>query len=157
LEHAGHACAVQAFASNTRHQVRVQRIKNFDDRADSTLTLARLAGVRSEWSTRIGAALRHACAQLRGQPRPHVLLLTDGQPHDIDVHDSRYLPADLQRAVQEARRGGIAVSCLNVLGSEGTAAMEEHRSMQRAMGVQSCMAVRTPEDLPHQLLACLAR
>jgi nitric oxide reductase activation protein len=86
-----------------------------------------------------------------------VLLLTDGQPHDIDVHDSRYLPADLQRAVQEARRGGIAVSCLNVLGSEGTAAMEEHRSMQRAMGVQSCMAVRTPEDLPHQLLACLAR
>jgi nitric oxide reductase activation protein len=156
LEHAGHACAVQAFASNTRHQVRVQRIKNFDDRADSTITLARLAGVRSEWSTRIGAALRHACAQLRDQPRPHVLLLTDGQPHDTDVHDSRYLPADLQRAVQEARRCGVAVSCLNVLGSEGTASMEEHRAMQRALGVQSCRAVQTPEDLPHQLLACLA-
>jgi nitric oxide reductase activation protein len=156
LEHAGHRCAVQAFASNTRQQVRVQRIKGFADRADCAHTLARLAGVQGEWSTRLGAALRHACWQLRGHPRAHVLLLTDGQPHDVDVHDSRYLPADLQQAVQEARRGGIAVSCLNVLGAD-TASMEEHRVMQRALGVHACRAVRALGDLPHQLLACLTR
>jgi nitric oxide reductase activation protein len=157
LEHAGHACAVKAFASNTRHQVRVQCIKNFDDRADSAITRARLAGVHAEWSTRMGAALRHACAELRGHPRAHVLLLSDGQPHDIDVHDTRYLTADLQRAVQEARRAGIAVSCLNVLGQAGGASMDEHRAMQRAIGLQSCVAVRRAEDLSHGLLACLAR
>jgi len=155
LEHAGHRCAVQAFASNTRHQVRVQRIKGFADRADAAETLARLAGVQGEWSTRLGAALRHACAQLRGHPRAHVLLLTDGQPHDVDVHDSRYLPADLQHAVQEARRAGIAVSCLNVLGAD-TSSVDEHRAMQRAMGAHACRAVRVLGDLPHQLLACLA-
>lgn len=156
LEHAGHWCAVQAFASNTRQLVRVQRIKGFADQADSACTLARLAGVQGEWSTRLGAALRHACFQLRGHPRPHVLLLTDGQPHDVDVHDSRYLPADLQHAVQEARRGGIAVSCLNVLGSD-KASLDEHRAMQRALGVHACRAVRALGDLPYQLLACLAR
>lgn len=155
LEHAGHLCAVQAFVSNTRQHVRVQRIKGFADRADSADTLARLAGVQGEWSTRLGAALRHACFQLRGHPRAHVLLLTDGQPHDVDVHDSRYLPADLQHAVQEARRGGIAVSCLNVLGAD-TASLDEHRAMQRALGVHACRAVRGLGDLPHQLLACLA-
>jgi hypothetical protein len=156
LEHAGHWCAVQAFASNTRQQVRVQRIKGFADRADSAHTLARLAGVQGEWSTRLGAALRHACAQLRGHTRAHVLLLTDGQPHDVDVHDSRYLPADLQHAVQEARRAGIVVSCLNVLGAD-TASLDEHRAMQRALGVHACRAVCKLGDLPHQLLACLTR
>lgn len=155
LEHAGHLCAVQAFASNTRQQVRVQRIKGFADRADAADTLARLAGVQGEWSTRLGAALRHACSQLRGHPRAHVLLLTDGQPHDVDVHDSRYLPADLQHAVQEARRAGVAVSCLNVLGADA-ASMNEHRAMQRALGVHACRSVRGLADLPHQLLACLA-
>jgi len=156
LEHAGHRCAVQAFASNTRHRVRVQRIKCFSDSADSPETLTRLAGLQAEWSTRLGTALRHACAQLRGHPRAHVLLLTDGQPHDVDVHDSRYLSADLQRAVQDARRSGIAVSCLNVLGNDA-ASMDEHRAMQQAMGLQACFSVRGPADLPHQLLACLAR
>jgi Mg-chelatase subunit ChlD len=155
LEHAGHLCAVQAFASNTRQHVRVQRIKGFADRADSADTLMRLAGARGEWSTRLGAALRHACSQLRSHPRPHVLLLTDGQPHDVDVHDSRYLPADLQHAVQEARRVGIAVSCLNVLG-EDAASIHEHRAMQRALGVLSCFELRGARDLQHQLLACLA-
>jgi len=156
LDHVGHRCAVQAFASSTRQQVRVQRIKGFSDLTDSFSTLARMAGVQGEWSTRLGAALRHACSQLRSHPRPHVLLLTDGQPHDVDVHDSRYLPADLQHAVQEARRGGIAVSCLNVLGTD-KASLDEHRAMQRALGIQACRAVRGLDDLPNQLLACLAR
>lgn len=156
LEYAGHLCAVQAFASNMRQQVRVQRVKGFADRADSADTLARLAGVQGEWSTRMGAALRHASWILRGHSRPHVLLLTDGQPHDVDVHDSRYLPEDLQHAVHEARRGGIAVSCLNVQGGD-TASLEEHRVMQRALGVHACRAVRGLGDLPHQLLACLTR
>lgn len=156
LEHAGHLCAVQAFASNTRQQVRVQRIKGFDDRANAPSTLARMAGVQGEWSTRLGAALRHACAQLRGQQRPHVLLFTDGQPHDVDVHDARYLSADLQRAAQQARAAGVTVSCLHVLGVDA-ASMDEHRVMQRALGMRSCHAMRALTDLPYLLLACLAR
>lgn len=156
LERAGHGCAVQAFASNTRHQVRVQRIKGFAEPAESPHTLARLAGIQGEWSTRLGAVLRHAGAQLRGYPRAHVVLLTDGQAHDVDVHDTRYLAADLTHAVQEVRRAGIAVSCLNVAGNDA-ASMAEHRAMQRALGVFSCFAMRGPADLPHQLLSCLAR
>jgi nitric oxide reductase NorD protein len=155
LEHAGHRCAVQAFSSNTRQHVRVQRIKDFADRADCAATLSRMAGVQAVWSTRLGAVLRHACSQLRSQPRAHVLLLTDGQPHDVDIHDALYLTADLQHAAHDARRAGIVVSCLNVLGSDAVS-MAEHRAMQRALGVHSCLAVRGPGDLPHQLLACLA-
>jgi hypothetical protein len=53
-------------------------------------------------------------------------------------------------------RDGVNVSCLNVLGKDA-ASMDEHRAMQRAIGAHSCFAVCGPEDLPHQLLACLAR
>ena len=155
LESAGHHCAVQAFASNTRHQVRVQRIKGFGDQAASAFTLARLAGVQGQWSTRMGAALRHASAQLRGQAHAHVLLLTDGQPHDVDAYDSRYLLADLGHAAMMARRSGIAVSCLNVLSSSA-ASRDEHRQMQRVLGTHACRAVRRISDLPGLLLEALA-
>jgi nitric oxide reductase activation protein len=43
-----------------------------------------------------------------------ILLLTDGEPHDIDVHDKRYLMFDAKRAVEDQRRYGIATFCLSL-------------------------------------------
>jgi nitric oxide reductase activation protein len=40
------------------------------------------------------------------------LVLSDGEPHDVDVHDPRYLIEDARRAVLAAGRLGVRVVCL---------------------------------------------
>lgn len=111
LERDGHLVRVWAFASDTRHRVRVQHLKAAGDGALDPRVCARAAGLRSHGSTRMGAALRHAVAHPLGT-RPWVVLLTDGEPHDIDIHDPRYLLDDLKQAVREARRAGVATHCI---------------------------------------------
>lgn len=115
LQRAGDACAIDAFCSNGRHEVRYERALDFGDPLD-TSALARLAGLRSRLSTRMGAALRHATTRLMTQPRRRklLLLITDGEPHDIDIHDRRYLIEDARRAVMEAGRHGVAVFCVTL-------------------------------------------
>ena len=49
---------------------------------------------------------------LRGQPRDR--RVTDGEPHDIDIYDRRYLVEDARRAVLEACRLGLAVFCVTL-------------------------------------------
>ena len=110
LEHAGDRCAIHGFSSNGRHDVRYESYKEFDEPID-TQCLARLAGMRSRLSTRFGAALRHAAGVLAAErcEQRLLLLITDGEPHDIDIFDRRYLIEDAQRSVREASRRGIGV------------------------------------------------
>ena len=115
LARAGDRCAIHAFASNGRHEVHYERALDFDE-ALTPRSIARLAGVRSQLSTRMGAALRHAASLLAAQPHRKRLLLfvTDGEPHDIDIFDRRYLVEDARRAVLEAGRLGLAVFCVTL-------------------------------------------
>jgi nitric oxide reductase NorD protein len=115
LSRAGDLCAIHAFASNGRHEVRYQLALGFGEALDR-VGIARLAGVRSGLSTRMGAALRHASTLLASQRHQRRLLLfvTDGEPHDIDIYDHRYLVEDARRAVLEAGRLGLAVFCVTL-------------------------------------------
>ena len=110
LSRANDSCAIHAFASNGRHEVRYQRALDFTQPVDAQ-AMARLAGVRSQLSTRMGAALRHASSVLAAQPQRKrlLLLITDGEPHDIDMCDRQYLIDDARRAVHEASRFGLTV------------------------------------------------
>ena len=112
----GGRCAVLAFASNTRAQVRFQRLRDFADPPVVGPLAERLARLSPGWSTRMGAAVRGASALLAEVPAAdgrRVILLTDGQPHDVDCHDPRYLREDFRRARIEAERLGIAVLSLD--------------------------------------------
>jgi nitric oxide reductase NorD protein len=104
--------AVQSFCSNGRHAVFMQALKSFDTPLDA----AALATLSGGLSTRLGAALRHTTASLaqRRSERRVVLLLSDGEPHDVDVHDPRYLVEDARRAVIEARQRGVRIVCLQL-------------------------------------------
>lgn len=114
IQHAAGACAIHSFCSEGRHAVHYERVKDFDEALD-TRSVARLMGLRSRLSTRLGAALRHATRLItarRGIRR--ILLLTDGKPQDIDVHDPHYLVEDARQAVREAARRGIQIQCLTL-------------------------------------------
>jgi nitric oxide reductase activation protein len=42
------------------------------------------------------------------------LLLTDGRPHDVDVHDPHYMVEDARQAVREAARRGVLMQCVSL-------------------------------------------
>ncbi|MCM5571884.1 hypothetical protein M6I34_15295 [Burkholderiaceae bacterium FT117] len=126
VEAAGHRCEVSAFRSCGRDEVEVLRIKASGERAGAPVVVARAAGLDSRWSTRTGAAVRHMAAALARRPagQRRLILLTDGEPWDIDVHDPRYLTDDLRMAVREAAGAGVGVACLDF----GAAAAERATS-----------------------------
>ncbi|MES9904983.1 MAG: VWA domain-containing protein, partial [Sedimenticola sp.] len=115
IEKLGDEFAIAGFSSNTRHEVRYQHIKGFEEHWDDT-TKSRLAAVEAGWSTRMGAAMRHAAHYLgaRKADKKLMLILTDGEPADIDVTDGKYLIQDTHRAVQELDQQGIYTYCINL-------------------------------------------
>ena len=112
LQRLGHRSALWAFSSQGRHRIDMPCLKAWDE------DMPALTRLRGGGSTRLGAALRHALHLCERDARQHpgwrrvVLLLTDGELHDIDVHDPDYLSADLQRSAREARALGVAVRAL---------------------------------------------
>jgi hypothetical protein len=113
MEGTGDPFAIEAFCSNGRSNVRYYRIKGFGEPFGAGQK-GRLAGLRSGYSTRMGAAIRHAGAQLGAQSthRRLLLVVTDGEPSDIDVPDAMYLVEDARRAVQALTANGIDVFCV---------------------------------------------
>jgi nitric oxide reductase activation protein len=111
----GDPFAVHGFASDGRHDVQYYRFKDFDQPYDDAAR-SRLAGMRGGLSTRMGAALRHAASFLEKRPqrRRLILLVSDGEPADIDVRDPQYLRHDTKKAVEELGRRGISTFCLTL-------------------------------------------
>ena len=106
----GARVAVHGFASNGRAEVAYWRAVDFGARCDA----AALAALPVQHSTRLGAALRHAQALLATEtsPRRGIVLLSDGQPWDVDVFEPGHLLRDAHHAVQAGRRVGMQAGCL---------------------------------------------
>ncbi|MCW8825699.1 MAG: VWA domain-containing protein [Gammaproteobacteria bacterium] len=95
IEGLGDDFAIAGFSSNTRHEVHYQHIKGFGEHWDDTVK-SRLAAMEAGYSTRMGGALRHASHYLgaRNADKKLLLVLTDGEPSDIDVSDPQLLIQD---------------------------------------------------------------
>ena len=102
--------SILTFTSRRRDWVRIETVKAFDEPMGSTVE-ARIAALKPGYYTRIGVAVRHATAELVGQPnrKKLLLVLTDGKPNDIDHYEGRFALEDSRRAVLEARRQGLGV------------------------------------------------
>ncbi|MGD8843094.1 MAG: VWA domain-containing protein, partial [Gammaproteobacteria bacterium] len=111
----GDPFAVHGFASDGRHDVQYYRFKDFTQHFDDEAK-ARLAGMRGGLSTRMGAAMRHAAHHLLKQPerRKLLLLVTDGEPADIDERDPQHLRHDTKKAVEELYTKGVMTYCLTL-------------------------------------------
>jgi len=107
--------AIHGFSSNGRNDVRYRRIKDFSAAYDDACR-SRLAAVRGELSTRMGAALRHACRhlELERADKKLLLVLTDGEPHDVDVADPHYLVHDAKAAVRSNESARVITYCLSL-------------------------------------------
>ncbi len=111
----GDPFALHGFASDGRHDVQYYRFKDFSQHYDDEAK-SRLAGMKGGLSTRMGAALRHAGHHLHKQPerRKLVLLVTDGEPADIDERDPQHLRHDTKKAVEELYSTGVLTYCLTL-------------------------------------------
>jgi nitric oxide reductase NorD protein len=115
IDELGDPFAIAGFSSNTRHQVRYQHIKGFNEKWDDEVK-SRLAAIKAGYSTRMGAAIRHAGHYLGHQQsdKKLLLILTDGEPSDIDTDDHRSLIEDTAMAVKELDQAGIYTYCINL-------------------------------------------
>ena len=115
IDKLGDPFAIGGFHSNTRHEVRYLHIKGFSELWDDQVK-ARLAAMEAGYSTRMGAAMRHAAHYLesRKADKKLMLILTDGEPSDIDTKDAHLLIKDAHKAVQELDRQGIYTYCINL-------------------------------------------
>ena len=115
VDHLGDPFAISGFHSNTRHDVRYYHIKGYNESWDDSVK-GRIGAMEAGWSTRMGAAMRHAGHYLKSQPadKKLMLILTDGEPADIDSKDERMLIEDTRRAVVELERDGIFPYCITL-------------------------------------------
>ena len=141
----GDRIAIHGFNSNGRHEVNYLRFKEFDAPLDDTV-LARLAAVDGALSTRMGAAIRHASRLMRQchTAQRLVLLLTDGEPHDIDVFHPGLLAADAARAVGQSTAEGTPVFCVSVdPAADGY--------LRKIFGPHHYLVIDSVEQLPQRL------
>ena len=146
VEAADDTIAVHGFNSDGRERVRYLRIKSFEERMDAVVR-SRLAGLTSSHSTRLGPALRHAGSYLsqRRAFRKVLLVLTDGEPSDVDVPDPQYLAEDARHAVQQLRRRGVDAFAFGI----GNGAFSR---MDCIFGERRALRVSRIEVLPRRLV-----
>lgn len=115
IEKLGDPFAIAGFHSNTRHDVRYLHIKGYGEHFNDEVK-ARLAAMEAGYSTRMGAAMRHAAHYLgaRQADKKLMLVLTDGRPSDVDAHDERLLIEDARQAVKELDRDNIFTYCISL-------------------------------------------
>jgi len=145
IEGIGDPFAIHGFSSDGRHDVQYFRFKNFNQHFDDDVK-SRLAGMKGGLSTRIGAALRHASDHLLQQQekRKLILLVTDGEPADIDERDPQHLRHDAKKAVEELYSKGVLTYCL-------TLDPQADSYVKRIFGVNNYTIIDNVEKLPEQL------
>ncbi|HKI60594.1 MAG TPA: VWA domain-containing protein, partial [Mariprofundaceae bacterium] len=115
VDQVGDKFSIAGFHSDTRHNVRYFHMKGYNEPWNDEVK-SRLAAMEAGFSTRMGGAMRHAGHYLKAQPadKKLMLILTDGEPADIDVDDDQLLIQDASKAVRELGQDGIYSYCINL-------------------------------------------
>lgn len=147
IDNIGDPFAIHGFSSDGRHDVQYYRFKDFDQAYDDTVK-SRLAGMQGGLSTRMGGALRHAGNYLLQQPQQKklIILVSDGEPADIDERDPQYLRHDTKKAVEELSAKGVVSYCL-------TLDPDADDYVSRIFGINAYTVVDNVQRLPERLPA----
>ena len=150
IEPVGDPFAIHGFYSDSRHYVEYHRLKDFDQPYDE-VPKARIAAMKGQRGTRMGAAIRHATHHLNKQKssKKLLLILTDGEPSDVDAPDRKYLHDDTKKSVEDAKRNGIHTFCISLdPGAD--------QYVSRIFGAKNYMVVDQVKCLPEKVLLIYA-
>jgi nitric oxide reductase NorD protein len=141
----GDRYAIHTFSSKTARNVRIRTLKDFGER-NGDVVRQRISALAPEAFTRMGAAIRHASAQLARQGTSHQLLLivSDGRPNDDDHYQGAFAVEDARQAIAEARQLGIVPFCLTI-DRKGAS------YLPRIFGPAGHVILRQPDQMPMAL------
>ncbi len=137
--------AIHGFSSDTRTGVHYYRFLDFGQVLTQDVQ-QQLEGVEGKFSTRMGAAIRHARGFFKGEVSDqHVMIvMTDGAPSDIDVFDPNYLVSDTARAVKETTEAEVYGLVMDADASNYA---------KKIFGVNRYRMILRAEKLAHHLLS----
>ena len=145
LDNTGDQFALHGFSSRNRGHIRYYNIKTFKE-CYGDVVRGHVLAMRPNYYTRMGAAIRHATAQLVKQKtrKKLLLILTDGKPNDLDKYEGRYGLEDTRMAVIEAQQAGLTPFCITI--DENA---EDY--LPYLFGSRNYVLVRNAEELPKKL------
>ncbi len=146
----GDTFAIHGFCSENRHNVEYFRLKDFGQPYDDVVK-SRIAGLTGQLSTRMGAAIRHAtsCLNSHKSGKKLLILMSDGEPYDVDMLNRKYLRDDARESVNEARRNGIHTYCISLdPGAD--------KYVSRIFGAKNYLVVDHLRSLPEKILQIYA-
>ena len=137
--------SLSTFCSNKREDVRYWKIKNFKDKLSQN-HINKLESMKPGFSTRLGAAVRQAGDELVSKTnyRKLLLIISDGEPSDIDVEDNEYLIEDAKSAVRRLAYNGVDVFCVGVES-------ESNKNLSRIFGNKNFVIIKSASELPKKL------
>jgi hypothetical protein len=140
----GDRIAIHGFSSDTRAGVHYYRFLDFGQ-ALTQAVLQQLNGVQGKYSTRMGAAIRHARSFFKDETTDQkvLMVMTDGAPADIDVFDPHYLVSDTARAVKETKQAEVFGLVMDAGGSDYA---------KQIFGVSRYRRILQAEKLTHHLV-----
>lgn len=149
LEGLGDRYAMYGFSGYGRDCVEFYVAKEFGDPLDEK-ALDAIAAMKPKRSTRMGPAIRHACAKLDscGAALRVLMIVSDGFPQDHDYGPDRgeheYGVQDTARALGEAEARGIETFCVTVDRSG-------HDYLRRMCPVDRYLVIEETAQLPAAL------
>jgi len=114
LEAIGDQYAVYGYSGQSRRDVQILILKDFDERYGPQVW-RRIDAIRPMVQNRDGAAIRHALRRLsaRAARVKLMILLSDGRPLD-DAYQDEYALEDTRAALREAKAQGVHPFCITV-------------------------------------------
>ena len=145
INQSGDDFSLSTFCSNKRDDIRYWKIKDFKDKLNKK-HINRLESMKPGFSTRLGAAVRQAGDELILQTnyRKLLLIISDGEPSDIDVDDNEYLVEDAKYAVKRLAYNGIDVFCVGVES-------DSNKNLSRIFGNKNYVIIKSASELPKKL------
>src|SRR5437016_2589151 len=144
LEAIGDQYAVYGYSGQSRHDVQVLVLKDFDERYGPQVW-RRIDAVRPLVQNRDGAAIRHALRRLseRAAKVKLLVVLSDGRPLD-DAYQEEYALEDTKAALREAKALGVHPFCITV-------DREARGYLARLYGEVCYLIIDRAESLPERL------
>ena len=144
LEAIGDQYAVYGYSGQSRHEVQIIVLKDFDERYGPQVW-RRIGAVRPLVQNRDGAAIRHALRRLseRTARVKLMMMLSDGRPLD-DAYQDEYALEDTKAALREAKALGVHPFCITV-------DQEARGYLERMYGDVCYLIIDRVESLPERL------